>query len=567
MKKDEKKRLKIAFIITSCLFFAISFSVIGYVVKTCYFISLVPHSKTTENLDLRDQYLFNVDDIYQFKNLKSIDLRGKKIEQAEIDKLKKAYPDAQIYWDVKIGEEYFDSESTALMLHNVEAAELNKLSFFRNLESVAIKDSTYTDELAVAIEEFGDIVFSWELNVCGTEAMSDAQTINLSNREIDIETLLVDLKQFKNLNEVNVDGCGLSFDDMLYLSQNCEAAFIAKVDLDGVTIDTSAGDFTVPEDMDENTVRKILTVMRKLSVCNMESSSIKSDEIKKFADQYPNILLVWNLEMPKKGKVSTASEELELGKAKIYDFGGFKKNLSYFRRLKKVDLCDSTLTNVQMEELCEAYPDVKFVWRVRLGLWTLKTDDIAFSTGYPVTYSPKKDPETGEELTESLWLSKSELEVLKYCTDLEALDLGHRGIKDISVIGELQKLKILILADNHISDITPLANLKNLVYVELFINRITDFSPLLSSKDTLLDLNIAWNAVKDPSVFCQLSKLERLWIAENPVAKNKESLEQIKNALTNCQFDTTSQNSTGGGWRKHERYYWMRDYFGLYYME
>ena len=65
-------------------------------------------------------------------------------------------------------------------------------------------------------------------------------------------------------------------------------------------------------------------------------------------------------------------------------------------------------------------------------------------------------------------LTSADIEVLKYCTDLQALDLGHQAITDISVIGDyLTQLRILILVDNKVNDLTPLSKLKHLHYLEL----------------------------------------------------------------------------------------------------
>ena len=64
-------------------------------------------------------------------------------------------------------------------------------------------------------------------------------------------------------------------------------------------------------------------------------------------------------------------------------------------------------------------------------------------------------------------MTSKDIQVLKYCTDLQALDLGHQRITDLSVIGNyLKDLRILILADNKVSDVSPLANLKHLHYLQ-----------------------------------------------------------------------------------------------------
>jgi len=155
-------------------------------------------------------------------------------------------------------------------------------------------------------------------------------------------------------------------------------------------------------------------------------------------------------------------------------------------------------------------------------------------------------------------LTSEDIEVLRYCTNMYALDLGHQAITDLSVIGEMKDLRVLILADNKITDLTPLANLKNLQYLELFVNRISDLSPLVSCTE-LVDLNFGWNSVWDVSAIYSLPKIERLWLPTNPASNSKR--DEISAAFPNAQIVFEDENSISSGWRTHERYFSMRGMF------
>ena len=143
--------------------------------------------------------------------------------------------------------------------------------------------------------------------------------------------------------------------------------------------------------------------------------------------------------------------------------------------------------------------------------------------------------------------------MLKYCTDLRALDIGHQAVTDISVIGDyLPELRILILADNRISDLTPLSKLKHLHYLEFFVNRVSDLSPLAECRE-LVDLNISYNyRISDITPLLDLPLLERLWLESCPISDEKVDI--LRERYPNSKIIKYGKGSVDQGWRSHPRY-------------
>lgn len=217
------------------------------------------------------------------------------------------------------------------------------------------------------------------------------------------------------------------------------------------------------------------------------------------------------------------------------------------------------LSNDQMETLVNAYPQIKFVWEVKMGTHTLRTDAVGFSTKNPGKYiGPNSSEEYAKKVKNCVRLEDEDIEVLKYCTDLVALDLGHNYISDISVLRYLPKLQILILADNKLTDISVFRELPELVYVEFFMNDVTDITPL-EGHDKLLDLNFCNNNVSDLSILESLSQLERVWCAGNAFTRNEGKA--LQQALPDAKVNYSARDDTADGWREHPRYKWMREYF------
>lgn len=243
-----------------------------------------------------------------------------------------------------------------------------------------------------------------------------------------------------------------------------------------------------------------------------------------------------------------ASDEIDISGTKISDKEAFKSILSYVTRSNrkiKFVMCDCGYTNEELQGLRESFPSLDFAWRIYMGKWSLRTDDEAFSV---MIYNYDYTRMTSEDIS-----------VLRYCTNMYALDLGHQAITDLSVIGELTELRVLILADNKISDVSPLANLKKLQYLELFVNKIQDISPLAACTE-LVDLNFGWNrSIKDISSIYSLPKIERLWLPTTNVPASKRT--EIKETFPNAKIIFEDVDSVSSGWRTHKRYYTMRAMF------
>ena len=290
---------------------------------------------------------------------------------------------------------------------------------------------------------------------------------------------------------------------------------------------------------------------------NIESLDLSNEEIDfknnrlnietmaKLVKEYPNINYKWKIIFNNK-EIPNNIEKLDFTKKTNLNIYDIRNLLIVLTNLKEVDFSDSNLKNEDLALLRKEFPNINIIWKLYLGKWSLKTNDVAFSVLVgKINYTR---------------LTTKDIEVLKYCTNLKALDLGHQAIDDISVIGNyLQNLRILILADNKVKDLTPLKNLKHLHYLELFVNNINDFSPLTSLKE-LVDINIGYNDASNIEPLLHLGNIERFWLVNGKITEQDRTT--LKNAYPNAIVNTTwSLSSTEKGWRTHPRYYAMIDMF------
>ncbi len=251
--------------------------------------------------------------------------------------------------------------------------------------------------------------------------------------------------------------------------------------------------------------------------------------------------------------------------AEIIDFGSRKVTdeetadieamLPLFTNLSEIDLYETRLAQETMDRLFDAHPDIFFGWT--FGIWNdfyiVRSDATAFSS------------EIGLPGSHNGLLTEDDFRNLRYCKGLQALDLGHNGIKNLEFLRNWPHMKILILADTRVTDLSVLAELQELEYLELFLTTPDSYEPL-THLPNLLDLNLCHTKKEGKKyrdddeilLLTQIKSLERLWISKTLTA---EQAQMLRDGLPGVEFDFSSAGSTDKGWRKHPRYFIMREGF------
>ncbi len=211
--------------------------------------------------------------------------------------------------------------------------------------------------------------------------------------------------------------------------------------------------------------------------------------------------------------------------------------------LTEVRLYNSDLSRKNKEWLFDTYPNVFFGFTIRFSKHEVRTDAEAFSTLHTSDL---------DERTDDYVHNQKELSLLRMCTKLKALDIGHNSVTDLSFLSGLTELRVLILGPNYyIDDISPLASLPKLEYLEVFSTKLRDVSPL-SGMQNLMDLNVANSRkLKDLSPLYQLPSLKRFW--GGMCGFGSETQRAMEQHHPDCEFDWYN-GPTAGTWRRHPRY-------------
>ncbi|HAM69735.1 MAG TPA: hypothetical protein DCP68_09010 [Ruminococcus sp.] len=298
-----------------------------------------------------------------------------------------------------------------------------------------------------------------------------------------------------------------------------------------------------------------LALLPQLKEVDLHNQPLSIADRIALTNEFPEVSFGWTVKYDGE-EYDSAIPELDLTGKKLTedDLPALKEAIEQFPLLEKVILCDCGLSNDRLTQFQKEIGDkVRVVWRVYIGSqWSLRTDAVAFSV-LIVNYK-------------HIRMTSDNLEVLKYCPDLLALDLGHQALTDISPIAEyLPDLRLLIIADNRVYDLSPLEKLKHLHYLEIFVNRVSDISPLAKLHE-LVDVNISYNAISDVTPLLNSPMMQRIWLESTYVGY--KGLSQLREAYPDAKIVNVGSGSVDQGWRWGNPRYeqmmdmWFHDYYG-----
>lgn len=206
--------------------------------------------------------------------------------------------------------------------------------------------------------------------------------------------------------------------------------------------------------------------------------------------------------------------------------------------LRRVDLLDSGVRYADCVELAELFPDIRFIFEVRFAGYSVPSDAVCFS-------SQKRGESWGRLTTEDIQ------PLLRYCTDLVALDLANNDIDSLEGIENLEKLQVLFLSGNSaLTDISPLATLPELRYLECALCRgVTDFSPL-EKMAKMEYLNVSYSpALTDLAFLDAMPELKMAWVRSCGIPSTEWTA--APKAYPDMRFLFWSENVSAGadGWR------------------
>jgi len=463
-------------------------------------VSGVQVDANATDLNLQSNNITDIASLYSLENLGSVDLRNNPLSHNDIIAFIQSRPNCKVLWSIPVYTQKFDSTASAISFEKldiVHAADINGfIELFENLETIHLYST--------------NIESSDYLNLKSDYPQIDFDmTITICGMEFSEDSTIIDL------SDCNEDYADSLIDSLEYFNE----------------ID--------------------LIIFGNTSISN----ALKDNLLRKF----PNADFEWQTPLLN-SEYSSLETEIDISGKEVLDLEAFTIQLKYLTSLTYIDMSDCSLTNLQMEELIAAYPNVKFVWKIQVGSWEMRTDIKAFGTCYDGEF------EGGSYIGgEGECIETWEAANLKYCTDLVTLDIGHQlYITDYSFLLELNNLKHLIVALSNFEDTSLLAHMKDLEFLEIFNTDVSDLSPLLELPN-LKYLNCSQTLIPNVDYLVDMKQLEVLWLCNSKYISRDEAA-QLVEALPNCYINTTAQGSTRDGWRSYDNqgYIDMRESLNMF---
>ncbi len=485
-----------------------------------------------------------------------IDLRGSEISVQKAEALAAEHPGKTVLWDVPLSGGSRPSDAEDLEITALSLSDIPLFSCFPDLKSVDASGCADYEALLALRAACPALELTAFVSVGGKAVPMDAQRAVL-RADTPLEELLDKLPFLPDLYRVSFAGGAVSYETQDALAAAFPGiSFRWDVELLGRTASSAAKELSFAgsslSERDVHTLCENLFRFPSLERIDLTGCGLAGEQIAAVRAASGAAVLY---ELTLFGRtVSTDASELDFSGIRmgLSDVAVIEEALGEFPLLEKVVMCDCGISNEDMAALNDRHENVRFVWRVYFSGFSLRTDDTNFIAARVRNDFP---------------IYSNDLEVLKYCPDLQALDLGHKNITHLNFLRYVPHLKYLILVENDVNDITPIGELQELTYLEMFWTKCEDISPLQNCK-ALTDLNISYiycRPAKCLETLVNMPQLERLWYCGNNLDAGQ--LEELQAALPDTEMYLAPYGEpTGSTWREHPHYFEMRDFFGMYYM-
>lgn len=519
------------------------------------------------SLDLRNCGITDVEsvqDLHSLGKLTSLDLRENSLDIAAFEAIQSLIPGCSIRWSVPLGGTRYDSESEQLAVPDFSQADIPTLGCFPRLVSLDASNSGDYAALIAAQAEYPEVSIRWTCSAAGKTFSSDDAAIVCANGTTlsDVTTLMSALPQLK---AVDIRATDVLAGDIATLQGEYPAvAFLAQAYLLNERYDTTKTSLKLDaaESFDAKKLGDQLAFFPKLTELDLREVPANDQDISALSERYPAIKIRWMVPVLEGLRVDSDTESLDLRGFTISDLPALKQKLKLLTHLNYLDMCNCGPSDEEMAQLRSELPQVKVVWMLHVGYWEIRTDIRGFSMAQYEEHEGVRFTKIGEESRRYRWVDNEQIAKLRYCTDIEALDIGHSDwISDISFVRSLPKLRFLVISMTKVTDLSPIRTLKNMIFFEMFDMKLTDIS-VLYDLPQLEFLNCSSTALTDNKPLLSLTNLKRLWVIH--CGFSDEALHSLKVGLPNTIVIANGKHPTDTGWRfDNPTYCEMQALFGL----
>ncbi len=467
----------------------------------------------------------------------TLDLTGREVTVSHYEKLRRKLPGCDIIWQVPLSGGSRDSRSRTITISSLSREDVAAVAFFPDLQTIDARSCRDYEWLLELVKAYPELRIDYSVPL-------GADRFSPNDRQIEVRNVPQEdfsrLACLPRLEEVICAGGA----DAPALMRYCHDA--------GIDFSIRAGDRVLEEFTRNAAVTGVteeqlplLELLPELKILWLKDPQAAPESLVRLREAMPGTQIHWELELGGI-RLSSNQRELDISQGEVY-FPEIREKIAYFPDAETLflglrDDIDNQVAAAFREELREK---VKLVWVVRLGKkLTARTDDKSFMPVREHVY----------------YFNDKEAYNLRYCEEMECIDIGHMSIHDIAFVKYMPNLTYLILAHTQLNYIEPISTCKKLKFLELDWSPVRDLSPLVGCTG-LEDLNLGMTYASFAPIR-QMTWLKNLWVIDC----NDGVGWQMRQALPNTHVQSSGSATVASGWRRLPNYYAMRDALGMYYM-
>lgn len=460
------------------------------------------------------------------------------------------------------GEVYPIAETTQLTITSLTSNDVSKIDRLENLTTVNAQDCGDYDLLMRLQQHHPDCQVNYQVTIDGTAYPQDTTEITITSLT---DAEMTQLRYLPELTHVDASSCRDYAQLMKLESVYPEYTVTYFVQVRGVDYapETTA---LVLENVDTNGLSEELTHLKALETLHLVNPEGDGADLLALRRAYPDVSVTWEKEICGITFTDDATE-VDLSRVDVTDLAQLEQDMTFLPQAEVLTLgicgaVEGAMDEVRKTQIEEGISisalanediaslrdrrreDYKVVWSVICGEMITRTDAKSFM---PVKHNV-------------YYFHDEDAYNLRYCEEMEGVDLGHMSISHIEWVAFMPHLKYLILAHSDIRSIDPISNCKELLFLEIDWTAISDYTPLLGCT-SLEDLNLGLT-YGDATPIAQMTWLKNLWWK----GRGGGVWSTLQEALPDTNMNFTSDRTVGDGWRRLQNYYDMRDLLGMEYM-
>ena len=245
----------------------------------------------------------------------------------------------------------------------------------------------YAEDIPELKTAFPNVDFRYDtwVNIEGADYPVDATEVNLTDHGYtDLGTLISKLAFLPALESVTFGENYITAADKLTLTDRFPGVDFRVVEIytiGGVDAPANAESIDLTWATIDGSLLEKLSLFPDLKSVDLHGHDLTWDERLEYARRYPKVNFGWDVEFGEEVYDSSEVTEIDLSRKRFStdDLVTLKELTEQIRGLEKLIVCDCGLDNETLGEFRKEVPDVNVVWRLYMGKWRLRTDQVTFS--------------------------------------------------------------------------------------------------------------------------------------------------------------------------------------------